>query len=179
MAKVSPIGRVSYPAVFEPSQYGQNEPKFSLTLLFDENDPLLAEMKKDAARAASEKWPNGVPKNIRSPFRSGDERNEEKGGTCPEYAGKCYVKFQTSVDRPPQVVGPDKHVITAASGEFYPGCHARVSYTVYAYDAQGNKGVAFGLCNVQKIRDDDPFDARTTADQDFDSVGGGASSDLF
>ncbi len=169
MANISPIGRVSYPNVFEPTQYEQNEPKFQITLLFDKNDPGLEEMKRLASNAVKEKWPNGAPKNLRNPFRSGDEKFEESG-KGEEYKGKVYIRFQCAADRPPQIVGPDKRVITAASGQFYPGCFARVSYTIYAYQKGGNCGVAFGLCNIQKTGEGDAFDNRTSAEHDFDVV---------
>jgi hypothetical protein len=173
--KLSPTGRVSFPSVFKPTAMEQGkDPKFQITLIFDKADPetqkLLAEMKAAAGEAVKKRWPNGAPSNLRNPFRDGNEKFEEKGWV--EFKDKIFVKFSASEDRPPQVVDGGKRTITEASGQFYPGCWARVSYTCYAYDASGNKGVAFGLCNIQKIRDDSAFDSRSTADQDFDAVAG-------
>lgn len=177
--KLSPIGRVSFPSVFEPTAMEQGkEPKFQITLIFDKNDPevqkLIAEMKVAAGEAVKKKWPNGAPSNLRNPFRDGNEKFQEKG--WKEFENKIFVKFSASRDRPPQIVDGGKRVITQASGQFYPGCWARVSYTCYAYDASGNKGVAFGLCNIQKIRDDEAFDSRSTADQDFEAIAGSETS---
>ena len=43
-------------------------------------------------------------------------------------------------------------------------------HTAYGYDKAGNKGVAFGLQNLQKLGDGERFSGRTAAEDDFDSV---------
>lgn len=162
MSKVSPVGRVSYPHVFEANEF-QGKRNFSITLIFDSADE-LKDMKALANEVAKAKWPKGLPSNFRSPFRDGDEKNQ------PEYEGKTYITFKCNEDRPPQVVGPDKQPIVKGSGKFYPGCFARVSFSCYAYDTAGNRGVSFGLNNVQKVRDGDRLDSGSTADSDFDAL---------
>jgi hypothetical protein len=43
--------------------------------------------------------------------------------------------------------------------------------TAYAYDTAGNIGVAFGLQNLQFVRDgEERFDGRTNAADDFDVI---------
>jgi hypothetical protein len=37
----------------------------------------------------------------------------------------------------------------------------------YAYDVSGNRGVSFGLGNVQKVADGEALSSRTTAEDDF------------
>jgi hypothetical protein len=54
--------------------------------------------------------------------------------------------------------------------DFYSGCYARATITAYGYDKAGNVGVAFGLQNVQKLRDGEAFSGRTAAENDFDAV---------
>lgn len=162
---VSPVGRVSYPRVWEPEQIlGQGEPKFQITLLIPKNEPKLAEMREVAKQVMFKKWPNGSPPNFQSPFLDGDTLN------TPETHGKIVVRMRAKEDRKPQIVGPDKRPITKESGLFYSGCHARVSYSCYAWTFGSKNGVGFGFNNVQKIRDDEAFDNRTQADQDFDAV---------
>ena len=57
----------------------------------------------------------------------------------------------------------------------YSGCYARVSLSFYAFNTNGNKGVACGLGNIQKIRDGEPLGAgRISAESDF-----GAPTDDF
>jgi len=54
--------------------------------------------------------------------------------------------------------------------DYYSGCYSRATVTAYGYDKAGNKGVAFGLQNLQKLGDGDRFSGRTAAEDDFDSV---------
>lgn len=51
--------------------------------------------------------------------------------------------------------------------EVYSGCYARVSLSFYAFNSNGNKGVACGLGNIQKVRDGEPLGGRTNAEDDF------------
>ena len=51
--------------------------------------------------------------------------------------------------------------------EVYSGCYARVSINFYAFNTNGNKGIACGLGNIQKVRDGEPLSGRTSAADDF------------
>ena len=52
----------------------------------------------------------------------------------------------------------------------YSGCYARVSLNFYAFNSNGNKGVACGLGNIQKVRDGEPLGGRTNAADDIASL---------
>ena len=56
--------------------------------------------------------------------------------------------------------------------EVYSGMWAYVSVTFYAYDVNGNKGIACGLNNIMKFKDDERLGGRVSAECDFDGVGG-------
>ena len=51
--------------------------------------------------------------------------------------------------------------------EVYSGCYARVSLNFYAFNSNGNKGIACGLGNIQKIKDGEPLGGRSSAADDF------------
>ena len=52
--------------------------------------------------------------------------------------------------------------------EVYSGCYGRVNFNVYPYNAAGKKGVGFGLCAVQKLRDGEPLSSgRVSAEDAF------------
>jgi hypothetical protein len=51
--------------------------------------------------------------------------------------------------------------------EFYSGCFGRASITFYAYNAQGSKGIACGLNNLQKLEDGEALGGATSAAADF------------
>ena len=67
---------------------------------------------------------------------------------------------------PPQVVDKDVKPILEHS-EIYSGVYARVSINFYAFNSSGNKGIACGLGNIQKIRDGEPLGGRTNAEDEF------------
>lgn len=160
---VSPIGRVSFPSVFEPTSMDEKQDKkYSLTLLFPKGTDLKA-LKDAANKCAKEKWPKGLPASFRSPFRDGGEKENldgyEEGVTFVKFSGKYKPEVADQKKRP---IGPD---------DFYAGCWARCTWTVYAYDQSGNKGVAFGLVNIQKAKDDEPFGlGSSSAEEDFDEL---------
>jgi hypothetical protein len=45
-----------------------------------------------------------------------------------------------------------------------------VSLNFYAFNSNGNKGVACGLGNIQKIKDGEPLGSRSSASDDFTSL---------
>ena len=51
--------------------------------------------------------------------------------------------------------------------ELYSGVYGRASINFYAYNANGNKGIACGLNNLQKIRDGEPLGGKAKAEDDF------------
>ena len=54
--------------------------------------------------------------------------------------------------------------------DFYSGCYAVASYSVYCYDKPTSKGVSFGLYNVMKIKDGEPLISRHVAEADFQEI---------
>ena len=54
--------------------------------------------------------------------------------------------------------------------EVYSGCYGRVSLNFYAFNSNGNKGVACGLGNIQKIKDGESLGNRSTAAEDFTTL---------
>ncbi|ASB66975.1 hypothetical protein S101413_03558 [Bacillus velezensis] len=60
------------------------------------------------------------------------------------------------------------HIID--SEELYSGCYGRVSINFYAFNTAGNKGIACGLNNIQKLEDGDYLGGRSRAEDDFDAL---------
>src|SRR4051812_19269134 len=162
-AKVrTPIFRVSFPQVFEPKAFNDGEPKYSVVMLFDSKAD-LREMKACLQEAAKEKWGTKMPSGLRSAFRDGKEKEALQG-----YGEGVTFCSASSKQRPGLVDQAVQPIIDR--GEFYAGCYARATVTAFAYDQKGNKGVSFGLHNLQKIRDGERFDGRTAAEDDFEAV---------
>ena len=51
--------------------------------------------------------------------------------------------------------------------EIYSGVWCYFSISFYGYDVSGNRGVACGLNNLKKYKDDDRLGGRASADSDF------------
>lgn len=147
----TPKGRVSYPNVHRPRAFepGAVE-QYEATLIF-EPDADLAELREAIRACALEKWGDKLPKKLRSPIRDGDTERADD----PAYAGRKYVRLWSK--RRPGLVDQRVQTISEESGSFYAGCYAIASYTTFAYDKTGNKGIGLGLVNIQKVADGEPL----------------------
>lgn len=159
--------RLSYAHIWEPSAIEGNEPKYSVSVIVSKNDKETLRAIKEAVEEAKEtgkgKWNGKIPAVLKTPLRDGDvERPDDEA-----YAG-CYF-FNASSKNKPGIVDENVQPILDQS-EVYSGCYARVSVNFYAYNANGNKGVAAGLGNIQKIKDGDSLGGATRAEDDFEAV---------
>jgi hypothetical protein len=51
--------------------------------------------------------------------------------------------------------------------EVFSGCYGKISVTFYGYNANGNRGIAAGLGNIQKLKDGESLGGRSNAEDDF------------
>ena len=51
--------------------------------------------------------------------------------------------------------------------EVYSGVYGRASINLYAFNSNGNRGIACGLNNLQKISDGEPLGGKSRAEDDF------------
>lgn len=159
---ITPEFRVSFPAVFRPDSFGDGDPKFRITMLFPKGAD-LGKLKKAVKATAIERWGDKLPEKLRSPFRDGSEKEHLDGYE----AGVTFVPATSDVQ--PNVCDRNKEEILSAR-DFYAGCYARAILVPFAYDTKGNKGVSFGLRDVQKIRDGDPFGGGGSMKEMFDEL---------
>ena len=54
--------------------------------------------------------------------------------------------------------------------EVYSGCYGRASISFFAFNSNGNRGIACGLNNLQKLRDGEPLGGRASAEADFSGL---------
>ena len=82
---------------------------------------------------------------IKTPLRDGDaERPDDEA-----YKNTYFVNANAT--SAPGIVDADLNPILTRS-EVYSGLYGRASITFYAFNSSGNKGIACGLNNLQKIR---------------------------
>ncbi len=157
--------RLSYFHGWNPVSINGEDEKYSVSVLIPKDDKATIDAINKAVDAAIEegiakfggKKPNKAA--IKLPLRDGDEEREDE-----TYKGHYFVNANSKT--PPQIVDRAVKPILDRS-EVYSGCYARVSLSFYAFNSNGNKGVACGLGNIQKVRDGEPLGGRTTATDDF------------
>lgn len=66
----------------------------------------------------------------------------------------------------PGIVDADRQPIIERS-EMYSGIYGRASINFYAFNVNGNRGIACGLNNLQKLRDGEPLGGKASAEADF------------
>ena len=98
---------------------------------------------------------------LKTPLRDGDlERPDDEA-----YANSFFLNANSS--NKPGIVDADRNPIFEQS-EVYSGVYGRASINFYAFNTNGNKGIACGLNNLQKISDGEPLGGMTRAADDFD-----------
>lgn len=175
----TPKGTARYVNLFQPRQrkdskgQPQGDPKYQITLIFDEDTDLSA-MKKAAQAVGVEafgpKFMDLVKKGkVRWPFGRNEDKVDDDDNPIPGFENPgTFVNFKTK-DKP-GIVDANAEPILDRS-EVYDGMHARVSCRPFAYDNE-SKGVAFYLINVQKLEDGDRLSGDPSAEDDFKPVKG-------
>lgn len=166
-----PRTRWSYVNVWEPKSINGSNPKYSVSLIIPKDDIVTVEKIKKAIQAAYEEGANKLKGNgksvppfaaIKSPLRDGDvERPDD-----PEYANSYFINSNNS--QKPGIVDADRQPIITRS-EVYSGVYGRASINFYAFNTNGNKGIACSLNNLQKISDGEPLGGHASAESDFAS----------
>lgn len=164
-----PNTRFSYANVWEPKSINGGAPKFSVSLIVPKSDTKTVEKIKAAIEAAYKEGESKLKGNgrsvpalsaIKNPLRDGDtERPDDEA-----YANSYFINANSTTA--PGIVDASCNPILERS-EVYSGVYGRASISFYAFNSNGNKGIACGLNNLQKICDGEPLGGRTRAEDDF------------
>ena len=161
--------RWSYANVWHPKAINGGTPKYSVSLIIPKSDKVTVQKIKAAIQAAYEEGESKLKGNGRSvpplsalknPLRDGDiERPDDEA-----YKNSYFVNANSA--SAPGVVDADRQQIIDTS-EVYSGVYGRASINFYAFNTNGNRGIACGLNNLQKIRDGEPLGGKARAEDDF------------
>lgn len=161
--------RWSYVNAWEPKSINGGAPKYSVSLIIPKSDTKTLEKIRAAIQAAYEEGQSklkGSGKSVpalsalKTPLRDGDaERPDDEA-----YANSYFVNANSGTA--PGIVDADRNPILERS-EVYSGVYGRASINFYAFNSNGNKGIACGLNNLQKIRDGEPLGGKSRAEDDF------------
>ena len=161
--------RWSYANVWQAKSINGGTPKYSVSLIIPKNDTKTVTAVKNAIQAAYEEGQSklkGSSKSvpaltaIKTPLRDGDaERPDDEA-----YKDSYFINANSATA--PGIVDAARNPIIEHS-EVYSGVYGRASINFYAFNSNGNRGIACGLNNLQKISDGDPLGGKTRAEDDF------------
>ena len=148
---------------------GDGTPKFSVSLIIPKSDTVTIAKIRAAIEAAYEEGHSKLKgsskfipalEDIKTPLRDGDK--DRKGDEA--YKNAYFVNANSTTK--PGVVDADRNPILDSS-ELYSGIIGRASINFYAYNSNGNRGIACGLNNIQKLADGTPLGGHSRAEDDF------------
>lgn len=178
MAKfVIPTKVVTGPCIFsylncwDPKAINGGTPKFSVSLIISKTDTRTIEKINAAIQAAYDEGQSKLKGSgktvpalsaIKTPLRDGDvERPDDEA-----YKNSYFINANSSTQ--PGIVDADRQPILDRS-QMYSGVKGRASINLYAYNVNGNRGIACGLNNLQKLSDGTPLGGKSRAEDDFDT----------
>ena len=161
---------MSYLNVNEPkTPLGGGTPKYSVSIIIPKSDTVTIEKIKAAIKAAYEEGQSKLKGNskvvpaledLKTPLRDGDK--DRKGDEA--YKNSYFVNANSTTK--PGVVDANKQDILDTS-ELYSGIIGRASINFYAFNSNGNRGIACGLNNIQKLADGTPLGGHSRPEDDF------------
>lgn len=159
--------RFSYVTLVEPRiPKGSDTAKYSLALLIPKSDKttiseLKAAQKNAYQRAVRELWGGKEPK-IKSTIKDGDGTRDNGEPFGDEAKGHWVLNVSSK--KKPLVVDRNRNPIDPE--EVSSGDYGRVNINAFAYDRE-QRGVTFGLNNVQFIRKGEPLGGGISVDAAF------------
>lgn len=166
-----PKTRWSYANVWDAKSINGGAPKYSVSLIIPKSDTKTVKKIQAAIQAAYEDGQSKLKGNgksvpalsvIKTPLRDGDaERPDDEA-----YKNSYFINANSATA--PGIVDADRNPILERS-EVYSGVYGRASISLYAFNSNGNRGIACGLNNLQKISDGEPLGGKSRAEDDFDT----------
>lgn len=161
----------SYANVWDAKSINGGTPKYSISLIIPKDDTVTVNKINAAIKAAYEEGQSKLKGNakvcppleaIKTPLRDGDK--ERPGDEA--YKNSYFINANSPTA--PGIVDANRQPIIERS-EVYSGVYGRASISLYAFNSNGNRGIACGLNNLQKIRDGEPLGGKARAEDDFDT----------
>ena len=159
----------SYLNCWDPKSINGGTPKFSVSLIIPKSDTKTVNKIKEEIKAAYEEGNSKLKGNSRSvpalsviktPLRDGDaERPDDEA-----YKNSYFINANSPTA--PGIVDANCNQIIDRS-EMYSGVQGRASINFYAFNSNGNRGIACGLNNLQKLSDGTPLGGKSRAEDDF------------
>jgi hypothetical protein len=169
---ITPLMRISFPALFEPKPNPSGALKYSCSLLISKDDKAGVQQLQDAIAKAIIKgketlWSNKLPAFRYQPLRDGDAELVSGEKTDPVYKNTFFLNC--SANEAPGVVvatgqGPKPLLDTTA---IFAGCWVRADINPFPYKNSGNSGIGWGLNNILLVKEGERLDGRLRATDAF------------
>ena len=166
---ITGVCRLSYANIWQAKSINGGAPKYSASVLIPKGDTKTVAKVKAAIQAAYEEGEGKLKGNgktapslasLKTPLRDGDtERPDDEA-----YVDHWFINANSNTA--PGVVDANREPIYDTS-EIYSGVYARVSLSFYAFNSNGNRGIACALQNIQKVRDGEALGGKSKAEDDF------------
>ena len=163
--------RCSYLNANEPkAPLGGGTPKYSDSVIIPKSDVVTVEKIKAAIEAAYREGEGKLKGNgktvpslasLKTPLRDGDEERPED----PAYRNSYFINANST--RKPKCFDQDGNEIIDGS-ELYSGIYAKVMLNFYAFNVNGNRGIAAGFQGLKKVRDGEPLGGVNVTADSFD-----------
>lgn len=160
--------RISFANIWEPKSINGGEEKYSVSCIIPKTDEKTLSAIHDAIEAAKEagkskRFGGKIPANLKLPLRDGDiDRPDDEA-----YTGAMFINA-TSKEKP-QIVDRNVEKITDPM-ECGSGDYCNVSVNFYAFNANGNRGIAAGLGHIQKVKTGERLAGKSSAASDFQPI---------
>ncbi|GAA0182140.1 hypothetical protein SH2C18_45690 [Clostridium sediminicola] len=157
--------RFSYANVWQPKSINGGDEKYSVCIIIPKSDKVtiskIGQAIELAKKEGAAKLTTVTPENLKLPIHDGDaERAEDEA-----YENTYYINANSNLK--PGIVDRNLKAIVEES-KFYSGCYGRASIVFYAYNSNGNTGIACALHNLQKLEEGTQLSGRSRAEDDFD-----------
>ena len=170
------IVRFSYVNIAEPKSINGSKPKYSVSLIIPKDDKDTINKIEAAIETAIQegigKFGGKIPPRgaLKLPLRDGDTERDDEA-----YKNSYFVNANSTtkpgvVDRTANYIDPE---------QVYSGAYGRATITFYAFNTNGNKGVACGLGNLQLVRDGEPLGGRASAADEFAAFSDDSGDDFL
>lgn len=156
--------RCSYVFLREPRKAKDEKGRdtYSIQLIIPKDHPQIGQIKNAIKVVAEENFKGKKLTMLKHPLRDGDKERD-----TPEYENTYFINANGG--RKPGIVNRNNE--PADNDDLdelcYSGAYFHVSVNFYAFDTDGNKGIAAGLNNVMLVKKGDRLDGMTAATEEF------------
>jgi hypothetical protein len=142
--------RLSYANLFEPRENQSGQLRYGTAVIIPKSHPQIDELAAAVTTAGEEKFGKKWAIMFKKTDPIHDADADGKADEDENYKDCYYIN--TSSKRKPQVVDRKVQPILDES-EIWSGCMVNLSIAVFPFEVPENKGVSFGLNNVQLVKE--------------------------